>query len=92
MRTTLLLLLVAAVAFAAAWKRWHSFVDRDPFMPPAYPTPDRADRNYGDAVPAPVARDLDHALPAGTRLDGRFRDAVDKLRGTGLNVFVTPAA
>ena len=88
MRTALILLLVASVASVASWKRWHYFVSRDPLMPPAYPTPTRADRNHGRPVPAAVSRILDRPLPAFTRLDGRFRDAVDTLRGTGLNVFV----
>jgi hypothetical protein len=88
LRTALLLLLVATVAAGVAWQRWHSFVDRDPFLPPAYPRPDRADRNYGDPIPASLARQLDRPLPAGTRLEGRFRDAIDKLRDTGINVFV----
>jgi hypothetical protein len=84
----LILLLVATIAAAVAWQRWHSFVDRDPFGPPAYPRPDGADRNFGDPIPASVARQLDRPLPAGTRLEGRFTDAIDKLRDTGLNVFV----
>jgi hypothetical protein len=88
MRTALLLLLVASVAAVASWKRWHHFVARGPLMPPAYPRPTGADRNFGDPVPVPMARRLDRPLPAGTRLDGPFRDAVDKLRDTELNVFV----
>ena len=88
LRTALLLLLVASLAAAGAWRRWHFLVDRDPFLPPAYPRPTQADRNYGDPIPAAMARQLDRPLPAGTRLDGRFRDAIDTLRGTGLKIFV----